>query len=478
MLPVRSPYHAPHLFSEEEVDTIIQKADSWASIIESTTSIPVLSCGTGNFIWAASSQAMLESAIHDVLTRQMLMDKAIDNLGVALKARPPTNILVVPIGTDAAEAVQRSLKSTLADHIPIVINLASQAVSVPTCGTMDRPKIAVIGMSGRFPGASSSEALWELLQNKMDMCREVPELRWNAETHVDPSGKQKNTSKVRWGCWLENPDLFDAGFFSISPREAPQMDPAQRLALMTAYEAIEHAGVVPGRTPSTREDRVGVFYGVTSNDWCESNSGQDIDAYYIPGANRAFIPGRINYVFKFSGPSFAVDTACSSSLAAIHIACNSLWKGDIDMAIAGGTNVLTNPDMTTGLDKGHFLSTTGNCKTFDESADGYCRGEGVATVVLKRLEDALEDGDPIRGVIGTAFTNHSAEAESITRPHVGAQKDILERVLNDSNTDPCDVGYVEMHGTGTQGKVISISSATRYTNSFRSGRYKGDELCV
>lgn len=158
------------------------------------------------------------------------------------------------------------------------------------------------------------------------------------------------------------------------------------------------------------------------------------------------MPGRINYHFKFSGPSYAVDTACSSSLSAIHIACNSLWQGDIDMAIAGGTNVLTNPDMTTGLDKGHFLSPTGNCKTFDETADGYCRGEGVATVVLKRLEDALEDSDPIFGVIGSAFTNHSAEAESITRPHVGAQKDIFERVLSSSGTNPYDVGYIEMHG--------------------------------
>ncbi|KAF2464727.1 polyketide synthetase [Lindgomyces ingoldianus] len=449
MLPIHSPYHAPHLFSEEDVDSIVQKANSWAPIM-SEQSVPLLSCGTGNFVWAASSQAMLECAVRDVLTRPMVIDKAIEHLGVALRAGSPKDILIIPIGTDAGETVRCRVRSLLADHIPMAITLTSQAVSVPSDSAMGRSKIAVIGMSGRFPGASSPEALWDLLQNKLDMCREVPELRWNAQTHVDPSGKRKNMCKVRWGCWLEEPDLFDAAFFSISPREAPQVDPAQRLALMTAYEAIEDAGVVPGRTPSTREDRVGVFYGVTSNDWCESNSGQDIDAYYIPGANRAFIPGRINYFFKFSGPSFAVDTACSSSLAAIHIACNSLWKGDVDMAIAGGTNVLTNPDMTTGLDKGHFLSATGNCKTFDESADGYCRGEGVATVVLKRLEDALEDGDPIHGIIGSAYTNHSAEAESITRPHVGAQKDIFERVLNDSGTNAYDVGYVEMHGTGTQ----------------------------
>lgn len=452
MLPIRSPYHATHLFSQEDIDTILHNAHSWSPGEKSATSIPVLSCGTGHSVWAATSQAMLESAVHDALTRPMVMDKTLDHLSTVINVKPQTTeILVVPMGTDAGETVQRRLQAALSGGTKSVAIYSAPQIPMPSAGgTLGRSRIAVIGMSGRFPGASSPESLWELMQNKTDMCSQVPELRWNAETHVDPSGKQKNTSKVRWGCWLEQPDLFDNVFFSISPREAPQMDPAQRLALMTAYEALEDAGVVPGRTPSTREDRVGVFYGVTSNDWCESNSGQDLDAYYIPGANRAFIPGRINYFFKFSGPSFAIDTACSSSLAAIHIACNSLWQGDIDMAVAGGTNVLTNPDMTAGLDKGGFLSATGNCKTFDESADGYCRGEGVATVILKRLEDALEDGDPIRGLIGSAFTNHSAEAESITRPHVGAQKDVLERVLNDSGTAAREVTYVEMHGTGTQ----------------------------
>ncbi|KAF1345659.1 thiolase-like protein [Delphinella strobiligena] len=172
---------------------------------------------------------------------------------------------------------------------------------------------------------------------------------------------------------------------------------------------MEHAGIVPGRTPSTREDRLGVFYGMTSNDWCEANSGQDIDLYYIPGTNRAFIPGRINC----SGPSYAIDTACSSSLSAVHIACNSLWQGNIDTAIAGGTN---------------------------------------------RLEDAIEDGDMIHGILRSAYTNHSAEAES-TRPHVGAQRDMLERVLNDSGTHPNEVSYIEMHGTGTQaGDTREITS--------------------
>lgn len=278
----------------------------------------------------------------------------------------------------------------------------------------------------------------------------VPPSRWDARTHVDSTGKRKNTSATPFGCWLDRPELFDSRFFNISPREAPQVDPAQRIALLTAYEAIERAGIVPGASPSTQKDRVGVFYGVTSNDWMETNSAQDIDTYMIPGGNRAFIPGRINYFFNFSGPSYSVDTACSSSLASIHVACNALWRGEIDTAVAGGTNILTNPDFTAGLDRGHFLSRTGNCKTFDETADGYCRGEGVATVILKRLEDAIYDKDPIEGVIPGACTNHSAEAESITRPHVAAQKDIFHKIISSAAIDPYDVGYVEMHGTGTK----------------------------
>ncbi|PQE21599.1 polyketide synthetase protein [Rutstroemia sp. NJR-2017a WRK4] len=295
--------------------------------------------------------------------------------------------------------------------------------------------------------------------------------RFDVNAHFDPTGKTKNASGVRNGCFINEPGLFDSRFFNLSPKEADQSDPAQRLALMTAYEALEMAGVVPDRTPSTQRDRVGIFMGLTSDDWREVNSGQNIGTYFIPGGNRAFTPGRINYHFKFSGPSVSVDTACSSSAAAIHMACNSLWRNDCDTALAGGTNVMTNPDNFTGLDKGHFLSHTGNCKTFDDGADGYCRADAVGTVVLKRLEDALADKDPIQAVICGAYTNHSAEAESITRPHTGAQSAIFRRILNDAGYDPLDVSYIEMHGTGTQaGDAVEMRSVLEVFTGARSGR--------
>ena len=247
----------------------------------------------------------------------------------------------------------------------------------------------------------------------------------------------------------------------MSPREAAQTDPMQRLMLSTAYEAMEMAGIVPGRTPSTKTDRIGTFYGQTSDDWREINAAQDIDTYFISGGVRAFGPGRINYHFKFSGPSFIIDTACSSSLAAIHLACTSLQAGQCDTAFAGGANVLTNPDIFSGLSRGHFLSKTGSCKTFDNDADGYCRGDGVATVILKRVDDALTDRDPILGVIRGTATNHSAEAISITHPHVGAQESLFSKVLQDSGVDAHEISYVEMHGTGTQaGDGVEIESVS------------------
>ena len=247
----------------------------------------------------------------------------------------------------------------------------------------------------------------------------------------------------------------------MSPREAAQTDPMQRLMLSTAYEAMEMAGIVPGRTPSTKADRIGTFYGQTSDDWREINAAQDIDTYFISGGVRAFGAGRINYHFKFSGPSFIIDTACSSSLAAIQLACTSLQAGECDTAFSGGANVLTNPDIFSGLSRGHFLSKTGSCKTFDNDADGYCRGDGVATVILKRLDDALADRDPILGVIRGIATNHSAEAISITHPHAGAQEFLFSKVLQDCGVDAHDIRYVEMHGTGTQaGDGVEMESVS------------------
>ncbi|KAI0123643.1 polyketide synthase [Xylariales sp. AK1849] len=460
---VYAPYHAPHLYSAADIEDILAPLEL-DSGPQTLTKIPVMS-STGDWIEGTNFKDLLTVALENILLQPIRWNGILEGVRARIGSSWKTKKCKVELfGSRADQLIYTALKQPTGLNRsltprPSIDRFSSDSGNVSECTTQARPKIAIIGMSGRFPGgANNSEAFWDLLREGLDVHEEVPPLHWS-KAHVDATGTRKNTSATPFGCWLSDPASFDARFFNISPREAPQIDPAQRIALMTAYEALEQAGVVPDATPSTRRDRVGVFYGVTSNDWMETNSAQNIDTYFIPGGNRAFIPGRINYFFKFSGPSYAVDTACSSSLSAIHTAVNSLWQGDIDMAIAGGTNVLTNPDFTAGLDRGHFLSRTGNCKTFDDSADGYCRGEGVGTVILKRLEDAVAENDPILGVILGAYTNHSAEAESITRPHTGAQRAIFSKILNTSAIDASSVGYVEMHGTGTQaGDATEMSS--------------------
>jgi acyl transferase domain-containing protein len=253
------------------------------------------------------------------------------------------------------------------------------------------------------------------------------------------------------------------------------MDPQQRLVLMSALEALEDAGYAPDSTPSFQRERVGVYMGVATGDYVD-NLRDDIDVYYSPGETfpepsgwiylpleelplltggpagtlRAFISGRISYAFKLGGPSMVIDTACSSSLVSIYHACMALRAGDCGTALAGGVNVMTSPDMYSGLSRAHFLSPTGQCKPFDEAADGYCRAEGCAVVVLKRLSDAVAEGDHIHGVIRAVGINQCGMAKSITHPHSDTQAALMKSVLASARASPRSIGVVEAHGTGTQ----------------------------
>lgn len=373
--------------------------------------------------------------------------------------------LVIPIGpTDIANSVVEFLKTK--NQLEVILRRApfSSNDSAPNIGSglSSTGKLAIVGMAGRFPDAASHEKLWELLEKGLSVHREVPKDRFPVKSHFDPTGKTKNTSHTPFGCWIENPGLFDPRFFNMSPREAFQTDPMQRMALSTAFEALEMSGYTPNRTPSTKLDRIGTFYGQTSDDWREINAAQEVDTYFITGGVRAFGPGRINYHFGFSGPSFNVDTACSSSAAALQLACTSLWAKDCDTAIVGGLSCMTNSDIFAGLSRGQFLSKTGPCATFDNEADGYCRADGVGTIIVKRLEDAQADKDNILAVILGSATNHSADAVSITHPHGGTQEALYRSILRKAGVDPLDVDYVEMHGTGTQAgdgtEMVSVTN--------------------
>ena len=457
-MSISAPYHAGHLYSDDDIDAILSDlGDIGARFEYSLSTIPIISSTTGNVTPPTSFLQTLRVATKDCLQNAIRWDLTAGGVSNQIQSLGEDGgFSIHPIATSPdglGVSIQKLLGQSFRAQVSSLNeprNLDSRSLYGSPTG---RSKIAVIGMSGRFPHAPSMDGLWDILVHGIDTHEMVPSSRWNAGSHVGDvtaTSAAKNVSGTGFGCWLHDAAKFDARFFNMSPREAPQVDPAQRIALLTAAEALEQAGIVPGRTQSTQKDRVGVYFGSTSNDWMETNSAQDIDTYFIPGGNRAFIPGRINYHFKFSGPSYTIDTACSSSLAAIHLACNALWKGEIDTAIVGGTNVLTNPDMTAGLDRGHFLSRTGNCKTFDDLADGYCRGEAVGTAILKRLDDAIIDHDPVQACILAIATNHSAEADSITRPHVGAQQALFENVLAEAGVNAHNISYCEMHGTGTQ----------------------------
>ncbi|KAK5198467.1 polyketide synthase [Exophiala xenobiotica] len=452
-----APYHASHLHSQSDLDKIL-RPQTKAIFGNTTVRYPVCSSVTGSPVEAQNGYELLQNALKEIVIEPLRWDKVLKYCA----SGKPSEAKVFAVGpTNLASSVVSALKASTPK---VTLEDQSHWSAVAPAGTQHSRReadIAIVGYSGRFPDAADNELFWQLLEKGLDVHRPVPPDRFPVESHTDPTSKKKNTSHTPFANFIEKPGLFDARFFNMSPREAAQTDPMQRLMLATGYEAMEMAGIVPDRTPSTKKDRIGTFYGQTSDDWREVNAAQDIDTYFISGGVRAFGPGRINYFFKFSGPSFSVDTACSSSFAAMNVAITSLRANECDTAFTGGANVLTNSDIFSGLSRGHFLSRTGSCKTWDNDADGYCRGDGVCTVIMKRLDDAMADRDPILGVIRGIGTNHSAEAVSITHPCAENQSFLFDKVLKECNVPCNEVNYVEMHGTGTQaGDGIEMESVT------------------
>ncbi|KAK4214708.1 hypothetical protein QBC37DRAFT_372701 [Rhypophila decipiens] len=456
-IPVYGPYHARHLHSAADIDKILRlnDADTTDALYATKPRSLIMSCTSGTWFQETDTKSLLKSVVSEILNDTLMFNKVLDGCLERATKFEGDSCLILPLGPTQNAATLANLLKNKTDlevtlRKPPAVSHEATASSIGNHGSGGKDKLAIVGMAGRFPDAASHEKLWELLEKGLDVHRVVPPDRFNVDTHYDPTGKAINTSHTPYGCWIENPGFFDPRFFNMSPREAFQTDPMQRMALATAYEALEMSGYVPNRTPSTRLDRIGTFYGQTSDDWREINAAQEVDTYFITGGVRAFGPGRINYHFGFSGPSLNIDTACSSSAAAMQIACTSLWARDCDTAIVGGLSCMTNPDIFSGLSRGQFLSKTGPCATFDNAADGYCRGDGCASVIVKRLEDAQADGDRILAVILGTATNHSADAISITHPHGPTQSVLSSAILDEAGVDPLDVDYVEMHGTGTQ----------------------------
>lgn len=292
-LPIETPFHAAHLFGENDVDYVLERFPQ-ATFQAFQPHIPIISGSTGKLIAAVDFIGLLQNAISDVLRHVVLWEDVLTACRVTFGRRLSSKCVIYPFYSSAASMLSSYLARELNLEVAIQ-NIIPAPTQPPTgnTGRFDQSKIAIVGYSGRFPEATSNEELWELLSAGRDVHTTIPKDRFNWETHYDPTGKKRNTSKVKHGCFINEPGLFDTRFFNMSPREADNTDPAQRLAITATYEAMEMAGMVPNRTPSTQQDRIGVFFGVTSDDWRETNSSQNIDTYFIPGGVRAFLPGRI-----------------------------------------------------------------------------------------------------------------------------------------------------------------------------------------
>jgi len=314
--------------------------------------------------------------------------------------------------------------------------------------TMAEP-VAVVGIGCRFPGdVTGPESFWELLVEGRNAISGIPADRWDAEAFYSPDPLTPGHMTTKWGGFLSDIAGFDAEFFGITPREAASMDPQQRMLLEVAWEALEHAGI---QTDSLAGTRTGVMMGVYFNEYQSMlASGPDsVDAYTGTGSSHSIAVGRISYLLGLRGPAVAVDTACSSSLAAIHLACQSLRLRESDLALAGGVSVTLRPETQIAISAWGLLSPQGRCATFDAAADGFVRGEGAGVVVLKRLTDAVCDGDRVLAVVRGSAVNQDGRSNGITAPNTAAQCDVIADALRSADVAPESVHYVEAHGTGT-----------------------------
>jgi acyl transferase domain-containing protein/acetyl esterase/lipase/aryl carrier-like protein len=320
--------------------------------------------------------------------------------------------------------------------------------------------IAIVGAGFRLPGANNFEEFWDLISQGKTRLEPYREDRAGLKGSFRADMDRAFVDKRTWfGNYIDDVESFDHSFFGISPREAKYMDPQQRLLLMTAWEAMDSAGMLRFHKREAGEN-VGCFVGASFNEYVENTSSHAASAFTATGTIRAFLSGKVSYHFGWTGPSEVIDTACSASLVAVHRACQAIKMGECPVAVAGGVNVISGITNYFDLAKASFLSKTGQCKPFDAKGDGYCRADGVGLVVLKSLAQAVEDGDPIMGVIPAHATNQGGiGAPGITVPDGVLQKRLYKNVLAKSGMNKEDITFVEAHGTGTPvGDPIEIRS--------------------
>ncbi|MCY7785574.1 non-ribosomal peptide synthetase [Bacillus inaquosorum] len=355
---------------------------------------------------------------------------------------------------------------TISSTVPKITTRSKHRFKQPVIAKEERSKkqtadfepIAIVGISGRFPGAKDIDEFWRNLEEGKDSITEVPKDRWDWREHYGNPDTDVNKTDIKWGGFIDGVEEFDPLFFGISPREANYVDPQQRLLMTFVWKALEDAGCSPQSLSGTG---TGIFVGTGNTGYKDlfhrANlpiEGHAATGHMIPSVG----PNRMSYFLNIHGPSEPIETACSSSLVAIHRAVTAMQSGNCEMAIAGGVNTILTEEAHISYSKAGMLSKDGRCKTFSADANGYVRGEGVGMVMLKKLADAERDGNHIYGVIRGTAENHGGRANTLTSPNPKAQADLLVHAYRQAGIDPSTVTYIEAHGTGTElGDPIEIN---------------------
>ncbi|KAK1689679.1 beta-ketoacyl synthase [Colletotrichum godetiae] len=324
-------------------------------------------------------------------------------------------------------------------------------IDEPTRAKSTSQPIAIIGIGLRAPGdASDPEKFWQMLLDARSARSEIPKDRYNVDGFYHPDPERLGSIQPRHAHFLKQDfKVFDAPFFSVTPKEAKAMDPTHRMLLEATYEGFENAGLRLEDVSGTQTScYIGTFTGDFPNLQARDNEGPSI--YHATGLSSSLASNRLSWFYNLRGPSMTIDTACSSSLTAFHLACQSIRTGEAEMSVVAGANLMFGPDMSILLGAAKILSPEGKSKMWDANANGFARGEGFGVTILKPLDAALRDGDTVRAVVLASAANEDGRTPGISLPNSEAQQELIRTAYRKAGVDPAETGYVEAHGTGTQ----------------------------